>query len=450
MRLTKLTTLFPIMALTAATASAQTATPATPTVAATNADNTSVARTVNDRLPSWVRFGGEYRLRFEDATGLRGVDGADDAYALSRLRLNLTFLAGSHVRFFVEGQDARAGGYAPNPDPANVRDEFDLRQAYVEVRQAEKSGWAVRLGRQELSYDDQRVVGASNWTNTARVFDAAKVSYSDARFAVDAFASSVVVSTPDHFDRHLDGQNFYGVHASFLNVIPNAELVSYAYWKTNPFVLDEHARPGDADTVTFGARAAGKVAGSFDYAVDLIGQRGSYAGDDIRAGAAHAQAGYLLSKRAPSPKLRVEYSFATGDASPGDGVRGTYDQLYPTNHAKYGLIDQVGLRNIHDARAGLTLKPTSRLTVDVDYNSFWLAHRRDGLYDASGALVARVLSGAAGSHVAQEADVQATYAVSPSVSLGAGYGHWFPGEFWTAATPGTRRNFVYSFASYRF
>src|SRR6185369_15260814 len=106
------------------------------------------------------------------------------------------------------------------------------------------------------SYDDQRVVGASNWTNTARSFDAVKLGYADKQFAFDVFASSVVVIQDDHFDRHLDGNNFYGVHTGFFSIVRNSELDAYVFWKTAPFVVDERLHTGDADTVTFGARLA--------------------------------------------------------------------------------------------------------------------------------------------------------------------------------------------------
>ena len=42
---------------------------------------------------------------------------------------------------------------------------------------------------------------------------------------------------------------------------------------------------------------------------------------------------------------------------------------------------------MHNARAGVFFKPHARVTVEADYHSFWLAHRRDGLYDAGGNLV---------------------------------------------------------------
>ncbi len=449
MRMLRLALLAATIAVAPHGASAQSAPSSTPS-SEPKAARATLATAVDDELPSWLRFGGEYRFRFEGQTGIKGGRGVGDAYVLSRLRLDLLFRLGSHVRVFVQAQDSQAGAFNANPDPSVHQNDFDLRQGYVEVRQAEKGGWTVRAGRQELSYDDQRLVGASNWTNTARAFDAVKVGYSDARLAVDAFVSSVVVPADDRFDHHVDGQNLYGVHASMLRVVPDGELVGYWYWKTSPLVAGERAGLGDADVHTVGARVVGALTPSADYAVDVIGQRGSYAGDRIRAGAAHAQLGYVVTRRAWSPKARIEYTFATGDASPSDGVRGTFDQLYPTNHAKYGVMDQVGLRNIHVARVGVTVKPYARLTVEADYHSFWLAHRRDGLYDASGALLARVSTGASGAHVAQEADLVATCAVATNVSVGAGYGRWLPGAFWKHATPGSSRHFTYSFVSYRF
>lgn len=434
----------------AQTASTAPAASATTTTAAAAAQTPGLAGEVNEALPAWVRFGGEYRLRWEGRTGLGGKEDQDDSYALSRLRLDLTFKLGEHWRVFLQGQDSQAFGYNTDPDPVAVENDLDLRQAYVEYRQREKTGWSVRAGRQELAYGDQRVVGSFVWSNVARTFDAVKVGYSDERLAVDAFASSVVAVNDGAFDRHLDGQNFYGTHASLFKVVPKAELNLYTFWKTAPLVLDERLATGDADTVTFGGRLDGKLSARADYTLELIGQRGSFAGDEIRGAAAHGRFGYAFTAKPTAPKLRLEYNYASGDAAPGDGVRGTYDQLYPTNHAKYGVADQVGYRNLHHTRIGVAQKPHPKLSVEVDYNSFWLAHRRDGLYSAPGLLVARIAGGAQSAHVAHEADIQVNYTPRDGVTLGAGFGHWFPGGFWREATPGAAQNFVYTQLTYRF
>ena len=413
-------------------------------------NSTSLAAHVNSELPEWVRFGGEYRFRFESVSGVKGVEDTQDGYALSRLRLDLLFKLGKHVRLFVQGQDSQVGGFAANPDPPIHEDTFDLRQAWIEFRQSEKNGWAFRVGRQELNFGDQRLVGSLNWTNTARTFDAAKLSFTNERVNVEAFASSVVVIQDNVFDKHFDGANFYGIYSNFFKTLPKGQIDAYFFWKTNPLVVDEKSRSGDADTWTFGSRFAGKVGSRVDYGVEATGQSGTFATNSIRAAAFHSRMSFGVSKNAAMPRPRVEYNYASGDKDPTDGKRGTFDQLFPTGHDKNGLIDQVGYRNMHKFRVGATMKPHTRVTVDVDYSDFWLAQARDGLYDVGGNLVARIITGAPSRHVAREFDVQSNIAVANGVTLGIGYGHWFPGDFWKAATPGASRDFFYTSMTYRF
>ncbi|HNJ40475.1 MAG TPA: hypothetical protein PKZ53_08295, partial [Acidobacteriota bacterium] len=66
------------------------------------------------------------------------------------------------------------------------------------------------------------------------------------------------------------------------------------------------------------------------------------------------------------------------------------------------------------------------------------------------ALAAILPNGAPDAHVAQEVDLQVQYNFRPGVSFGSGFGHWIPGAFWKAATPGSPQTFAYSFMTYRF
>ena len=86
----------------------------------------------------------------------------------------------------------------------------------------------------------------------------------------------------------------------------------------------------------------------------------------------------------------LDVAVADGDADPADGTRGTFDQLYPTPHDKYGLADQIGWKNIHHARAGFEITPLKGLPVTTNYHSWWLAETRDGIYNAGSASLARV------------------------------------------------------------
>jgi hypothetical protein len=164
-------------------------------------------------------------------------------------------------------------------------------------------------------------------------------------------------------------------------------------------------------------------------------QAGSLAADDIRAWAGHWQLRRTFSRKY-SPHVTGEYNFASGDSDPTDGTRGTFDQLYPTGHDKYGLADQVGWRNIHDVRIGMDVTPFKATPITLNYHSYWLAEKRDGLYAASGALLARIAAGATNSRVGSEIDLQVARPVTPQLALLAGYSHLFAGPFLKQATPG--------------
>jgi hypothetical protein len=150
--------------------------------------------------------------------------------------------------------------------------------------------------------------------------------------------------------------------------------------------------------------------------------------------------------------LRVfgEFNYASGDANPADGRRGTFDQLYPTPHDKYGLADQIGWRNIEHVRAGFDLTPWKGWPVSSGYHSWWLARSKDGLYGAGSGLVARIPTGATSRHVGQEIDVQMTRAITPQLQMAAGYAHIFPGAFLEQATPGASYSLPFVMVTYVF
>jgi Alginate export len=90
------------------------------------------------------------------------------------------------------------------------------------------------------------------------------------------------------------------------------------------------------------------------------------------------------------------------------------------------------------------------LKASLVANDWWLASATDGLYNSSGALVARVAAGTAGTHVGEEIDAQTAWAVNQRIQLGGGIGHIFPGGFLKRATPGNPYTFPYLMFGYAF
>jgi hypothetical protein len=146
-----------------------------------------------------------------------------------------------------------------------------------------------------------------------------------------------------------------------------------------------------------------------------------------------------------------EYKYASGSADPADRAHsGTFDQMYPANHDKFGHEDLIGWRNIHNIRALATLVVTPRVAVNFMYDTYWLASTRDALYNLSGVAVSRSAAGTAGRHVGQEADVFMTWKLDGHWTVGAGYAYFFMGEFVRDTTPHLSPRYLYFFHTFAF
>ncbi len=409
----------------------------------------SPLRHVNQSLPQWIRLSGEFRNRIEGRTSFGFQPGTEDGYDLTRLRLNLEILPRKWIRGFVQAQDSRAHAIEPSHVSPALKDIVDLRQAYVELGTDEKL--RLRGGRQELKFGTERLIGAFDWSNTSRTFDGARFTINGKRIGVDVFALTVVNIYTNRFDKPRPGENFYGVYGSLNDVLPHATLEPYVLWKTLPHVQSETGQPGDADIVTVGLRWVGKLPSGFDYALEAARQEGHFSTDDFSAWAGYGIVGYSPPKFALKPRVSLEYDYASGDRARGDGKVETFDQLYPTNHAYYGIADQVGWPNIRDLRVGVDVKPLAKTKVAFDYHFFRLASGQDGLYNAAGALVVRPpAGGAAHLDVGREADIYLTWTPLRQVAVGGGFGHLFPGRFLKENSAGSGTSFPYAFLTYSF
>jgi hypothetical protein len=424
---------------------------AAPTPTAPSFFDTDWTKEVKDHLPSWLSVGGQYRGRVEGQAGRGFEPGNDDMYYLSRLRLNLDFHPDPHFHVFLQGQDARAPGYKIQPHPTTYTDAFDLRQAYVEVQRTEgKRSIGLKVGRQELSFGEERLVGVADWLNTARPFDVARGYVSTAALRLDVFAASPVRIRDAFNNPQPIGNNFYGAYASLKTLVPRATVEPYLFYKTIHRVRSERGAAGSAGIYTFGARWVGKLPASFDYGIEMMRQTGDIASDPLRAWAGHWLLGYTLAKVKTTPRLLIEHNYAAGDDSGSDGRRGTFDQLFPTNHNKYGTADLFGFRNMRNVRVGAELKLRPKLALTTGFLSHWLAQGSDSLYNASGAAIFRLPAGAKGSHVGNELDFVFLHSISKQYTLGLGYAHLWVGRYLKQTSGGSGLTYPYAFLAYNF
>jgi alginate export protein len=394
-------------------------------------------------MPAWLDLAGDYRTRIEGVEGSRFQSGNDDAYVLSRLRLSATFLASPDWRVVFQAQDSRVFLKADSPSRPPFRDVVDARLAYVELGRRTDATWTARIGRQELAFGEQRLIGNADWLNTGRTFDAVRATRRWPRVTVDAFGGYVLRVMPDQLNRPDAGNLLYGVNIVVTRVVPGVTVEPYLFAHRAPNQAQEDGGRDTAHSATIGTRWIATSLGRVDASGEVAAQFGSIGADTIRAWASHWTAGMTFAGVRGTPRLFGEYNVASGDENRHDGRRQTFDQLYATGHDKYGLADQVGWRNIHHVRGGVDVHPSGHVVATARYHSWWLASTADALYDASGAVLAQPLDASGGRHVGQELDVQATLLAPRNVKMAAGYAHIFPGSLLQQATPGHSYSYPY-------
>lgn len=398
-------------------------------------------RAQSDTFMAWD-IGGQVRMRYELSDGGASfvpardfqADGVDNhnAFLIVREKLHVGYTPCEYVTAYVEGRDSSSSGDDAPTNPSS--DQVDLHQAYVVLGNEKQFPVTLKAGRQEMIYGDERLVGASDWTNTQRVFDAAKLRYEQGGWWVDAFSGRVVLVDNHNFNVADDYDWFSGVYASTKSLVPWQE--TQAYLLTRNSGVGASVSPRDIYTLGFRVKSLpGKLHG-WDYAVEQAFQLGSVNLGGVRlhqeAMAASVGGGYTWEKVWATPRLGFEYDYSSGDSNPKDNKSETFDNLFPTNHKHYGTMDFVGWRNVHNPRLSASAKPLKSLTVALDWHWFFLADNHDYFYPQSGAGRSTLGYGRNsqyGDYPGSELDFEVAYAPVKWGALRAGYGHFFPGGY---------------------
>ncbi|MBU6391160.1 MAG: alginate export family protein [Planctomycetota bacterium] len=432
-----------------------------------------------------VKLGGQIRTRAEYASGLYQtpsnsasstiVPGAttggttsntlsstvrnsanDTSYVLNQTRLWADADVNEHLRVFIQLQDARAFGSENGTigfASSSVGNVLDLHQGYFDLKKLFDLPLTVRVGRQEIIWGDHRVIGNFVWSNIGRVFDGGRFMWDTDAIHAEAFAAQVKESGwVNAVGSASQDENVYAGQLAFKKLVPSAllelmyiqkndqngtaQLNNTGFSPTSTPAVPASAAPGGNHIVIhdFGVRIDGKVPNldAVDYTVESHGQFGHYGSLVHRAFAGAAKSGYTFKEMTWKPRLGVEYDYASGDKNLNDGVHGTFDNLYPTNHMNgiYGFADMVSWQNMHDIRGQIKVQPTNKLTAQADYHYFWLASARDGWYLANGSL-AGSSSNTGSNSLASEIDLTLSYALYKNVSILAGYSFFNPSAWIT-------------------
>jgi len=236
----------------------------------------------------------------------------------------------------------------------------------------------VEVGRFEMSYGDELVIGAVGWHHIGRAFDGIRVRLSDGKDGawVDAFATQLTEGTLGEVTSGALGAQdryFVGAYSGLGPLVGALDLDLYGLSMVSPgYVVDESSFP-TAVELTVGARLKGK-AGRIDHRIEAGAQVGvrrvETAALGVLAFQGDAELGFTLPV-AHGLRLGLEGFYATGDEPTTDRIE-SWNQLFPTAHKWLGYMDVVGPRtNVMGGVLHLKLSPTARWSFLIDAHRFY-------------------------------------------------------------------------------
>lgn len=366
-----------------------------------------------------IDFGGEIRPRFEVRDPVLDAVGAETTreFTSMRTRLSARVALTERIGAFVQIQDVRLWGSEQSTTDATA-DALDVHQAWIELGDPVEGSLGLRLGRQELAYGGQRLIGALDWAQQARAFDGARLRYRPgAALTLDGLAMRIGDADA--------GQPDSGLYGLYATLAAAGSLEGYLFYHTRDAFAGLPPTSEDlSERFTVGGRWAASAAG-FDWRLEAAYQDGRIGEPAVTGiGSFEDISAYLVALRAgtrigPDFGIQVWYDRLSGDDDPDDGTDRVFDTLFATNHKFYGHMDLFTDIPLHTRRRGLqdfAVKAAYRLTdsqtVGADFHSFHLA-AADGLESG---------------HIGEELDLRYRWGYAPGVALTGGLSYFLAGD----------------------
>jgi hypothetical protein len=364
----------------------------------------------------------EIRPRAELRDGFKTISAASESPAFfveQRSRLYTSYAA-DRIKVRLSLQDVRVWGNTSQvykSDPAL----FNVYEAWGEY--AISPRLSVRVGRQELDYDNARFLGNLDWAQQGRSHDAALLMYAD--------SSGFAIQVGGAFNQNVPLEPAK-LNSTFYGGIDNYKTMQYLWlhksWGLGKLsaLLFNDGRQRASDSLMFYRQTYGLVGerkvGKLKLGAELYFQGGKDpAGRTVQAYLFAANA-TLVNKIAP---ITLGADYLSG-SEPGDAKNEAFVPLYGTNHAFYGLMDYFYVGNNHGqdgCTAGL-VDVYLKASIKLGEKSSLLAHFH---HFVSPVQVYSPLeaAGSVSSRLGEEIDLVYNLNVAPDFNLKLGYSQMY-------------------------
>jgi hypothetical protein len=415
-----------------------------------------------------IKLSGELRPRFEYANDALNVGTNNPlnpsdtkTFTTTRTRLGVKAIVDSDTSGFIQIQDVRTwGGANPTAAPPSITQTgtsvsangLDIHQAYIDLKNVLDSGVSLKIGRQEMVFDEHRLIGNIGWIQQGQTFDAVRGGFSlSDDVNLTAFAAKTVANfthpTLQNTVNNLatSESNFLGVRLNY-SLGGKDRITPYFYQALNP------TRTGASFNGTF--TPVGPLAKRLDYVGMYILKHfdrfrvrldGAYQFGKISStvdSRAYMLTGNISTNVdiAKGANVMLWLDYLSGDDGSDLTTAKTFITPYATNHAYYGFMDNflnIPKQGMIDAAVKVWVKPTQKLKIKVD--GHWFRSTTSSV-------------GTPSKDIGKEIDVTGIYPLAKNTKLVLGYSHFFAGDVLSDSSGKNHQdgNWAYAMVDFKF
>ncbi len=394
-----------------------------------------------------LSISGQLRTRSELLSGQGSPlsKGSKPAFFTSqRTRLNVGY-KGYRTQFFISAQDVRVWGQdaSTNNRVTNAaQNGFMLHEAWGEISLLDtnqiKAGkeFSLKIGRQELLYDDSRLLGNLDWLQQARRHDAALIKYSSQGFTAHfgfAYNQNSELKTGTLYNGVPNG---YPAGTNGIGTMYKSMQFGYASKKLKQGIVSllvlkddfqkytltqtgtKNLEKGVNSRVTFGPYVQTKLGKSWNLTASAYMQQGKDKDGAKLSAYMYSVKGIYDVNKFISVGPGFDYTSGTGT---GSTKNKTFDPLYGTPHKFWGQMDYFyaangfGKGGLSDLYLTSTIKASPKLSIQADLHQFSSPSQVINAKDEK-------LSGNFG----EELDIIATFNLTKTISFQGGYCTFLP------------------------
>ncbi|OAN60273.1 hypothetical protein A7X12_03410 [Sphingomonas sp. TDK1] len=378
---------------------------------------------------AYVTLSGEIRLR-EQYVSQPGLLPGDH-----RREQLLRVFAGADVhvgplRAFGELAHGGLAGYNIGAPAAKSRNDLFAQQYFVELSGSIARGLAggVRYGRQEFSDGAPGLISVKDDNSIHTELNGGRAWLSFAQFRADIFDfKQTMLGMGGSGDDRIDhATRFSGV--TFGVVLANSAkrkvFFDPFFWRERNDMLKWGKVSGLELRHYYGARLWGSTGRlTFDWLVNH--QDGEYRDRPIDAWFLQAAQTYALSGKGLKPKPGIHFDYGSGGGAYGTGtIRNTRTITAGSIAYSYQLV--LNLTNLFQVSPNFTISPSKSLDLTAEVQHSLRVDESDAVYRGAGTAYAGTQL-VRGAHVGDAARLQATWKVTPRVSVIGRYEYFEPG-----------------------